>query len=62
MARVKGLTQKEQAIVDREYKAGCEQLRQWYANGDLKDYDEGSEVKEGNHGIKQVQDHISVQG
>ena len=29
------LTDAEREIVDREYKAGCEQLRQWYANGKL---------------------------
>ena len=29
------LTDEEREIVDREYKAGCEQLRQWYAEGKL---------------------------
>jgi len=29
------LTDAEREIVDREYKAGCAQLRQWYAEGKL---------------------------
>jgi len=36
------LTDAEREIVDREYKAGCEQLRQWYAEGKLSGGEHGN--------------------
>jgi len=36
------LTDEEREIVDREYKAGCEQLRQWYAEGKLSGGEHGN--------------------
>ena len=36
------LTDAEREIVDREYKAGCAQLREWYANGKLSGGEHGN--------------------